>query len=150
MPCTQVDAEQVDALTERFAVETVPCCILFKGAAEAARVDGYDPAALTLHVAAAAPAAAADAAARIKALLASAPLLLFMKGTKAQPYCGFSGRVVEALRATGHEFDTFDIFSDEEIRWVARFFWWWGAGYRMQGEGKRGLVDLEGKGRRGD
>lgn len=60
--------------------------------------------------------------ARIKALLASAPLLLFMKGSKEAPYCGFSGRVVDALTKTGHGFDTFDIFQDEEIRWARVVF----------------------------
>jgi Grx4 family monothiol glutaredoxin len=53
---------------------------------------------------------------RIKALLASAPLLLFMKGAKDAPYCGFSSRVVDALKATGHDFATIDIFSDEAVR----------------------------------
>jgi hypothetical protein len=93
-------------------------------------VEGADPAALTLRIGELAPAAAAPAAApaaaapaaslqeRIKALLGSAPLLLFMKGSKAAPYCGFSGRVVDALKATGHDFATFDIFSDDDIRFA--------------------------------
>jgi hypothetical protein len=98
--------------------------------AKAAAVEGADPAALTLQVSQLAPAAAAAAAApaapaaaapsslegRIKALLASAPLLLCMKGSKEAPYCGFSGRVVEALKKTGHDFASFDIFSDDAIR----------------------------------
>ncbi|GBF98819.1 monothiol glutaredoxin [Raphidocelis subcapitata] len=128
----RVDAEKVDALTERFGVETVPCFVLLQDGAKAGSLEGADPSALTQRVAslaaaapaaaAPAPAAAAPAAAplgvqqRIRSLLSASPLLLFMKGTKAQPYCGFSGRVVEALRATGHGFDTFDIFADEEIR----------------------------------
>lgn len=62
--------------------------------------------------AAAAPAPAAAAApalsespeavrGRIKGLLASAPVLLFMKGNPEQPRCGFSRKVVEALQVRG-------------------------------------------------
>jgi hypothetical protein len=68
------------------------------------------------------PAAAAvppsgDLTSRIKALLSSAPVVLFMKGSADSPYCGFSRKVVDALRAAGvSHFRDFDIFSDEEIR----------------------------------
>lgn len=101
-----------------------------QGGKKAGAVEGFDPAALTQRataLAASAPARAAAAAAataprlagvegRIQGLLASAPLILFMKGSKQQPYCGFSSRVVDALKAAGHEFETFDILQDEEIR----------------------------------
>jgi Grx4 family monothiol glutaredoxin len=39
-----------------------------------------------------------------------------MKGTKAEPRCGFSRRVVAALAETGADFETFDILEDEEVR----------------------------------
>jgi Grx4 family monothiol glutaredoxin len=37
-------------------------------------------------------------------------------GSAAEPKCGFSRRVVEALRATDVPFTTFDILGDEAIR----------------------------------
>jgi hypothetical protein len=94
------------------------------------QVEGADAAALTTKVAAlaaaaaaAAPAAAAqpqgpaDVTTRIKALLASAPVVLFMKGNAAAPYCGFSRKVVDALRNVGvSSFKDVDIFLDEELR----------------------------------
>jgi glutaredoxin-related protein len=47
--------------------------------------------------------------ARIKKLLASAPVWLFMKGSPEDPRCGCSRRVVQALQHEGIDFRTFDI-----------------------------------------
>ena len=60
--------------------------------------------------------ASEDINSRLKKLLASAPVLLFMKGNKDQARCGFSRRVVEALNSTGIDFSTFDILEDEDVR----------------------------------
>jgi Glutaredoxin len=55
---------------------------------------------------------------RIKVLLSSSPVVLFMKGNAAAPYCGFSRRTVEALRSAGASaFTDVDILRDEELRW---------------------------------
>ncbi len=54
--------------------------------------------------------------ARIEALIKESPILVFMKGTKLMPQCGFSNNVVQILNSLGISFDTFDVLSDEEIR----------------------------------
>lgn len=53
---------------------------------------------------------------RLKALINTAPVMLFMKGAPAQPRCGFSRQIVEILQSNAIEFSHFDILSDEEIR----------------------------------
>ncbi|XP_014510443.1 monothiol glutaredoxin-S17 [Vigna radiata var. radiata] len=53
---------------------------------------------------------------RLKKLIASSPVMLFMKGTPDVPRCGFSSRVVDALRQEGLSFGFFDILSDEDVR----------------------------------
>jgi monothiol glutaredoxin len=53
---------------------------------------------------------------RIKGQLASAPVVLFMKGTPDFPQCGFSAQTVAALRACGAKFQSVDIFEDPELR----------------------------------
>lgn len=53
---------------------------------------------------------------RIKAQLASAPVVLFMKGTPDFPQCGFSAQAVGALRACGASFQHVNIFEDPELR----------------------------------
>jgi glutaredoxin-related protein len=46
---------------------------------------------------------------RVKELLASHKVLLFMKGSPDAPRCGFSSKSVDALKAAGVEFQHFDI-----------------------------------------
>lgn len=53
---------------------------------------------------------------RIKTLVSSSPVVVFMKGTKLMPQCGFSNNVVQILNALGVPFETFDVLSDPEIR----------------------------------
>ena len=53
---------------------------------------------------------------RIEELINSSQILVFMKGTKLMPQCGFSNNVVQILNALGMNFDTFDVLSDMEIR----------------------------------
>ena len=53
---------------------------------------------------------------RIKAQLSAAPVVLYMKGTPEFPQCGFSARVVSALRACDAQFTHHNIFEDAEVR----------------------------------
>jgi monothiol glutaredoxin len=53
---------------------------------------------------------------RIEALIASSPVVVFMKGSKLMPQCGFSNNVVQILQSLGIPFETFDVLSDGEIR----------------------------------
>ena len=53
---------------------------------------------------------------KIQTLIDSNPLIVFMKGTKLMPQCGFSNNVVQILNSLGIEFSTYDVLSDFEIR----------------------------------
>ena len=53
---------------------------------------------------------------RIQELIKSNPIMVFMKGTKLMPQCGFSNNVVQILNSLGVEFHTFDVLSDFEVR----------------------------------
>jgi monothiol glutaredoxin len=63
--------------------------------------------------------------ARIEALLASSPIVVFMKGNKLMPQCGFSNNVVQILNALAVPFETFDVLSDMEIRQGIKEFSEW-------------------------
>ncbi|KAG5463506.1 MAG: hypothetical protein BJ554DRAFT_6859 [Olpidium bornovanus] len=58
----------------------------------------------------------ADLTARLKLLVGSAPVMLFMKGTPGEPRCGFSKKIVDLLNAQGVRFGSFDILTDDEVR----------------------------------
>ena len=53
---------------------------------------------------------------RIETLINSNQIMVFMKGTKLMPQCGFSNNVVQILNSLGMSFETFDVLSDAEIR----------------------------------
>lgn len=53
---------------------------------------------------------------RLKSIINRAPLLIFMKGDPETPKCGFSRQLMEIMKDLGLEFDTFDIFTDEDVR----------------------------------
>jgi len=53
---------------------------------------------------------------RIKNLLGSSDILLFMKGTADMPMCGFSANVVSILNALNSSYKTFNILDDMDIR----------------------------------
>jgi monothiol glutaredoxin len=53
---------------------------------------------------------------RIRSEVESHPIVLFMKGTPQFPMCGFSSRVVQALKACGAEFQTVNVLEEPEIR----------------------------------
>ena len=46
----------------------------------------------------------------------NAPIMLFMKGTKEQPMCGFSARVVNILNQHSVVFQDVNVLEDPEIR----------------------------------
>ena len=53
---------------------------------------------------------------RIKRLIGSSDVFLFMKGTPDFPQCGFSANVIGLLDNLAVEYKTFDILSDMDIR----------------------------------
>ena len=53
---------------------------------------------------------------RIDNLINQNKIMVFMKGTKLMPQCGFSNNVVQILNTLGVPFQTVDILADNDIR----------------------------------
>lgn len=53
---------------------------------------------------------------RLSALVAAAPVMLFMKGTPSVPQCGFSRKLVGLLREHGVRYGFFNILADDDVR----------------------------------
>jgi monothiol glutaredoxin len=62
---------------------------------------------------------------RIREVIEKNKVVLFMKGTKAFPQCGFSSAVVEVLKREGVPFETVNVLSDPEIRQGIKEFSSW-------------------------
>ncbi len=60
----------------------------------------------------------AVATATIEGLIKANKIVLFMKGSKLFPQCGFSNTAVSILRACDAEFETFDVLSGAYVGWV--------------------------------
>jgi thioredoxin-like negative regulator of GroEL len=134
----RVEAEEVPDVAEQFDVAVVPTLVLVRARRVLEKAEGprvADAAArVEARVAEAASGAAAAGAeiaslvaarARLAALVAAAPVMLFMKGTPSEPKCKFSRRIVEMLRAEGAAFGSFDILTDTAVREGLRDFGNW-------------------------
>lgn len=53
---------------------------------------------------------------KIKKDIETNPIILFMKGTKEAPMCGFSAQVVKALNSLGVNYKTVNVLDDWDIR----------------------------------
>jgi len=62
---------------------------------------------------------------RLKSLTNAAPVMVFMKGDRSTPRCGFSRQLIEILNETKLAYETFDILSDEEVRQSLKTFSNW-------------------------
>ena len=52
----------------------------------------------------------------IKNQIESNNIILYMKGSKEMPMCGFSARVVEILNTYNVDYETVDVLLDQDIR----------------------------------
>ncbi len=52
-------------------------------------------------------------------------VVLFMKGEKAMPQCGFSARVVHILNTMGAEYETRNVLADDHLRQAIKEFSDW-------------------------
>ncbi|KAG8465210.1 hypothetical protein KFE25_012573 [Diacronema lutheri] len=141
----RVDAEELMAVSERYGVDALPAVVVLREGKEAGRLGGVTAPALVELVAklaaeaeaakvaplpasappTASPPSSASLDDRLKALVSSAPTMLFMKGSPDAPRCGFSRQIVELLRAEGVPFGHFDILADEDVRHGLKAFSNW-------------------------
>jgi monothiol glutaredoxin len=57
-----------------------------------------------------------DITTKIQELVDANKVVLFMKGNKSFPQCGFSNQVVQVLKKEGVPFETVNVLSDPEVR----------------------------------
>eukprot|EP00970_Alexandrium_tamarense_P018281 scaffold13326_cov204-Alexandrium_tamarense.AAC.14 len=62
---------------------------------------------------------------KIQSLVDENPVLLFMKGSKLFPQCGFSNTACQILQSYNIDFHTVDVLADEEVRQGVKVFSDW-------------------------
>ncbi|KAJ1824775.1 glutaredoxin [Coemansia sp. RSA 2599] len=128
----KIEAESFEEISEAYEINAVPTVIVAKKAKILARVEGANAAEVVQQVAANCGAAngvggqqpAAESSSefkqdlntRLKGLVERAPVMVFIKGTAAQPRCGFSKKIVNMLNEQNIKYGYFDILTDEQVR----------------------------------
>ncbi|XP_049809977.1 glutaredoxin 3 isoform X1 [Schistocerca nitens] len=62
---------------------------------------------------------------RLKQLITRSPCMVFMKGDRFVPQCGFSKQLVDILTEMRIDYDTYDILKDEDVRQGLKEFSKW-------------------------
>jgi monothiol glutaredoxin len=79
---------------------------------------------------------AEDIRTRITDLIQKNKVVLFMKGTRQLPACGFSNTVVQILKKEGVSFETFNILADPDMRQALKEFSSWPTYPQLYVDGK--------------
>lgn len=120
------ESESTDALFNRFNIEAVPTVLSLQSGREVGRVVGFEAKAIT-ELANQKPSVAPIEAPKTEqkepdyqALVNTAPLMLFIKGTPEAPQCGFTGQLIRLLAQHGlnhpQHYRTFNILNDPVVR----------------------------------
>uniref|UniRef100_A0A1B6ISW9 Thioredoxin domain-containing protein n=2 Tax=Homalodisca liturata TaxID=320908 RepID=A0A1B6ISW9_9HEMI len=120
----KLSAEDVPEVSLAFKITAVPTFVLLRKGTQVDRVDGANAAELTQKVTKQAnkmiiPAVSQgkeDLETRLKTLIKSSPVMLFMKGDRQEPKCGFSRQIVQILNEHNASYKTFDILQDQAVR----------------------------------
>lgn len=117
------DAEKLSDVSLKYKVSSVPTVVLYKDGNQVDRVDGADVAKISSIVKShnsnkglSASNSELPLEARLKQLINRHKVMVFMKGDRVTPRCGFSKTLIQILNGTGIEYDTFDILTNEEVR----------------------------------
>lgn len=126
-----VPAEDLSEVSLKHQIDAVPTVIFFKAGKAVDRIDGVDVAALTAKCRKFAGAGDTTVESgdsledRLKALINRSNVMIFMKGDRNTPRCGFSKQLIGIINETGVQYDTFDILTDEEVRQGLKVFSDW-------------------------
>ncbi|XP_053406517.1 glutaredoxin-3-like [Mercenaria mercenaria] len=132
----QIEAEDVPEISEKYEISAVPTFIFFRNEKKVDRMDGANAAELTKKVKLLSSQNAIsvpdipkppkeDLNTKLKRLINAEDVMLFMKGTPAEPRCGFSRQMIKILNDASVKYGSFNILEDEEIRQGLKTFSNW-------------------------
>lgn len=123
-----VAVEEIPEIAQQHEIEAVPTVIFFQNNKAIHRIDGIDIADLTSTVkklAGSTEGASEKLEDRLKALINKSNVMVFMKGDRNTPRCGFSKQLIAILNETNVPYETFDILTDEDVRQGLKTFSDW-------------------------
>ncbi|XP_055332345.1 glutaredoxin-3-like [Paramacrobiotus metropolitanus] len=118
-----VEAEKLPVLCQKYSIDSVPAFIFIRNGKEIDRLSGANGPELNRKIrylvdnyVPDASIAKKDLDSRLRDLISYDKVMLFMKGTPAEPRCGFSRQIVAILNEHSAKYGTFDILSDTDVR----------------------------------
>lgn len=115
-----VAAESFPEISMKHQIEAVPTVIFFTKGQAVNRVDGVQIAMINQVCKELGSKSGAGSGAsledRLKALINKSDVMIFMKGSRDAPKCGFSKQLIAIVNGLGIPYNTFDILTDEEVR----------------------------------
>ncbi|OWA52358.1 Glutaredoxin-3 [Hypsibius exemplaris] len=118
-----VQAEELPTLAERYKIESVPAFVFIRGSKVVDTVLGASGAELNRKIRQyvdsyipSAPQRMKELNEHLKDLINYDKVMLFMKGTPAEPRCGFSKQIVAILNGRSAKYGSFDILTDNDVR----------------------------------
>lgn len=99
------DAEDLSPVSLRYNIEAAPTVIIYRSGNALDRVNGADPAKITAKIQEFCKKEGGSGQVsleeRLKGLINSSKVMLFMKGDRNAPRCGFSKQIIALLNDTG-------------------------------------------------
>lgn len=141
----RVEAEDLPDITMSYQIDCVPTFVIRKESKVLEKVEGADAAKLSKAVKHHAtsfvapiikPEAQLPLDERLKKLINSSPVILFMKGSPSSPKCGFSRQIIEILNQNKIKYSTFDILTDNEVRQGLKKYSDWPTYPQLYGDGE--------------
>jgi len=113
------DAPAMAPVVKEAGVEKLPTVVVYLDGTIFHHVVGADPQSIVASIEEASNAVEKGKSRldkKLKGLIDSADVVLFMKGTKSEPFCRFSRAAVNLLNGLDAQYSTFNILEDNEVR----------------------------------
>ncbi|XP_014236093.1 glutaredoxin 3 [Trichogramma pretiosum] len=108
-------AEDCPEISLACDVTAVPTTLLFKDSKIVGRINGANPVAVREQISKLST-KSETLDERLQKLILKSPCMLFMKGDRDVPQCGFSRSIIALLEEHDAEYETFNILEDNEVR----------------------------------
>lgn len=95
-------AETLSEVSLKYKIEAVPTVVLFQSGKEVDRVNGADASKITDTIKQYTNGSVKNLDDLLKSLINRSKVMLFMKGDRNAPRCGFSKQIIQILNDTGY------------------------------------------------
>lgn len=113
----KLSADNLTEICLEYDITAVPTILFFENKKLVKRIDGVNIAEMSIECEKLLMSEKGDALnQQLKNLINSSKIMIFMKGNREQPRCGFSKQLIDIMNKFNVPYGTFDVLSDEKVR----------------------------------